>query len=63
MMEVGLQIGFEKFLAVETVCSYSNLSLFPLDVSAMKERLQFSPQMTLEEGLKNTINWYENQFP
>lgn len=33
-----------------------------LDVSAMKEQLQFSPEMTLEEGLKNTINWYVNQF-
>lgn len=25
----------------------------------MKERLEFSPEMTLEDGLKNTIRWYE----
>lgn len=33
-----------------------------LDVSAMKEQLQFFPEITLEEGLKNTIIWYDHQF-
>jgi dTDP-D-glucose 4,6-dehydratase len=33
-----------------------------LDVSAMKEQLQFFPEITLGEGLKNTIIWYDHQF-
>ncbi len=32
-----------------------------LDVQSMKERLEFFPEMTLEEGLKNTIHWYESE--
>ena len=29
-----------------------------LDISKMKNNLNYTPQTSLEEGLKNTINWY-----
>ena len=33
-----------------------------LDVRAMKEQLQFYPETSLTQGLKNTIDWYEQQW-
>ena len=33
-----------------------------LDVRSMKEYLQFSPEMSLVDGLKNTIRWYTSEY-
>ena len=33
-----------------------------IDISLAKEKLGFQPKVSLEEGLKKTINWYKESY-